>query len=211
LKAALVEKNVLLREVHHRVKNNLAMMTSLVRIIGRTAPVDSQPYFRDIAQRITVVGKIYNQIHSAGDLSAFDAAAYLREVCGETVRALGSPVIRLRLDVAHMDIDVDTALPVGLIATELITNALKHAFEGRDRGELLVRAWQLDGTGFLTVADDGRGLPETIRSKAAGLGLAETLARQVDGTLKADARPCGGTEFNLSFRLNRRRRSADAA
>jgi two-component sensor histidine kinase len=204
LKSALAEKNLLLREVHHRVKNNLGMMVALVRIIGRQAPADSQSYFRDIAARITAVGKIYSQIHAHGDLSDFDAAAYLREVSSEIVKAFGSERFRLRTDIAPVDIDIDTALPLGLIASELITNALKHAFEGRDSGEILVRLRQADGFGILTVRDNGRGLPEATRPSAAGLGLVEILTKQIGGTLRRKTRPEGGAQFKVTFGTGRK-------
>lgn len=204
LKSALVEKNILLREVHHRVKNNLSMMVALVRIIGRKAPADSQSYFRDIAARISAVGRIYSQIHARGDLSGFDAAAYLREVCGEIVAAFGSERFALRTEIAPIDIDIDTALPLGLIVSELITNALKHAFKGQDKGEILVRLRQEDGIGVLTVRDNGRGLPETARPSAAGLGLVEMLTRQIDGTLRQKTRPEGGAQFRVTFAVRRK-------
>jgi two-component sensor histidine kinase len=204
LKAALGEKNMLLREVHHRVKNNLSMMVALVRVIGRKAPAESQSYFRDIAARITAVGKIYSQIHAHGDLTGFDAATYLKEVSTEIVAAFGSERFTLRLDITPVDIDIDTALPLGLIVSELITNALRHAFEGRDSGEILVRLRAEDGIGLLTVRDNGRGLPARTRPSSAGLGLVELLAKQIDGTLRQKTRPEGGAQFRVTFKIGRK-------
>lgn len=201
LKAAVAEKSVLLREVHHRVKNNLSMIVALVRIIGRKAPADSQIHFRDIAARISAVGRIYSQIHAHGDLSGFDAAGYLREVCKEIVNAFGSERIALRTDIDPIDIDVDTALPLGLIVGELVTNALKHAFVGRDGGEILVRVRHADGIGVLTVRDNGNGLPASTRASAAGLGLVDVLAKQIDGTVRQKTRAGGGAQFRVTFRI----------
>jgi two-component sensor histidine kinase len=204
LRSALAEKNILLREVHHRVKNNLSMMVALVRIIGSKAPTDSRSYFHDIAARITAVGRIYSQIHARGDLSGFDGAAYLRGVCTDIVNAFGSEHLRLRTDIAPIDVDIDTALPLGLIVSELVTNALKHAFEGRESGEVLVRVRQTDGAGQLTVRDNGCGLPASARPSATGLGLVELLTRQIDGTLRQKTRPEGGAQFRVTFRADRR-------
>lgn len=204
LRSALAEKNVLLREVHHRVKNNLSMIVAMVRIVGRGAPADAQGHFRDIAARISAVGRIYSQIHARGDLSVFDAAAYLREVCTEISRAFGSDRIRMRVDIAPADIDVDTALPLGLIVSELVTNALKHAFVGREGGDILVRLRQEDGVGILTVRDNGQGLPATVRPSASGLGLVEVLARQIDGAVSRKTRPEGGAQFRVTFKVSRR-------
>ena len=205
LKAALAEKNTLLREVHHRVKNNLGMMVAMVRVIGRKAPPDSQIYFRDIAARMTAVGKVYSYIHASGDLSTFDGAAYVRELCAEIAQAFASERFRLRADIAPIDIDVDTAIPLGLIVNELTANALKYAFEGRDSGEVLVRIRQVGGLCELTVRDNGRGLPSATRPGGAGLGIVESLTKQIGGALKHKTRAEGGAQFRVTFRAGRSR------
>lgn len=210
LKAALAEKNVLLREVHHRVKNNLAMTVGLVRVISRKASPDAQPYFREIAQRLTAVGKIYSQVHQSGDLSTIDVAVYLREVCAEITRAFGSDTFKLRTRLEPIIVDADTALPLGLIVSELVANAFKHAFKNRNDGEVLVRVSELGDRGILTVRDNGCGLPATVRPNASGLGLVEALAKQIGGTYRAKTRPEGGAQFRITFNTGAKRRNAEA-
>jgi two-component system, sensor histidine kinase PdtaS len=125
-------------------------------------------------------------------------------VCTDIVNAFGSEHLHLRTDIAPIDIDIDTALPLGLIVSELVTNALKHAFEGRESGTILVRVRQTDGAGQLTVRDNGRGLPAATRPSATGLGLVELLTRQIGGTLRQKTRPEGGAQFRVTFRTDRK-------
>lgn len=201
LKKSLAEKNILLREVHHRVKNNLAMMIALVRLIARKASSDAQPYFKEIAQRLNAIGKIYNQVHHSGDLSGIDAAVYLRDVCTEITRAFGSDVFTLRAELEPVLVDVDTALPLGLIVSELVTNAFKHAFKDREAGDVLVRLRRSGDVGVLTIRDNGCGLPTATRPSATGLTMIAALVKQIDGTYRAKTREHGGAQFKITFKL----------
>jgi two-component sensor histidine kinase len=203
-KNLLSEKEMLLREIHHRVKNNLQMMASMVRLIGYSAPAMVQPILKDIGRRIVAMGHAYTLIYQADDLSRLDLADYIHAICGQTAEAFGTGRVRIRTRLDRCTADIDTAVPIGLIATELITNAFKHAYPGERGGEILVRLACRNDVGILTVRDDGVGLPESQRAGASGLGLMAALAGQVDGRLRAKTRPGGGAQVRLTFRLARK-------
>lgn len=202
LSRALGEKEVLLREVHHRVKNNLQMIASMVRIVGRNQPAGTQPILDDVTRRIVAVGHVYDQIHKADDLARLDLGGYLKSVCDQLVYAFGRKGVTLRTQLAAIMVDIDTALPVGLITQELVTNAFKHGLSD-GKGEILVTLERRDGLGVLTVRDSGAGLGEMAKEPGMGLRLVERLAAQIDGALKAKTRPDGGAQFRLAFSLRK--------
>lgn len=208
LESALADKEVLLREVHHRVKNNLAMTAGMVRIVARTTPPETQPAFQDIARRVTTIGQLYEHVYQADKVSALDLGAYLGEICRKHAISFGMDQVRLRTELQSVIVDIDTALPVGLIAGELVTNAYKHAFSPGRSGEILVRFEAHGGVGVLTVRDNGRGLGEDNDGRSTGLRLAEALAGQVDGRLRSKTRPQGGAQFRLTFKVRRKQRDA---
>ena len=203
LSRALGEKDVLLREVHHRVKNNLQMIASMIRIVGRNQPADTQPILDDVTRRIVAVGQVYDQVHKAGDLAHLELGGYLQSVCDQLVYAFGRKGVTLRARLSPIMVDIDTALPVGLIAQELVTNAFKHGLSSDGRGEISVKLERRQDTGVLTVRDGGAGLGERSRRPSMGLTLVERLAAQIDGALQAKTRPEGGAQFRLAFSLRK--------
>lgn len=200
---ANTELAVLLREVNHRIKNNLQMVASMIREAARQGPPESQPLLRDITRRIVTIGQAYRQSGTAGDLRSVDLAAYLRSACDQAMAQAGD-TIGLRSHLRSMVVDTDAASRVGLIAGELITNALKHAFPAGRLGEVLVRLDQRGGYGVLTVADDGVGLPSERGAAASGLKLAQMLAGQLAGRLYVTNRERAGAQFRLVFRIGGR-------
>jgi two-component sensor histidine kinase len=192
------EKDVLLREVHHRVKNNLQTMASMVRIVSRNGTREAQPAFQDIARRIVTVGKAYDHIHQAEHLAELDLAAYLRGVCQQVVAASGRDDVRLDMRLDSLVTDIDTALPVGLIASELVTNACKRAFAGAT-STIAVRFKVEDGQAMLTVRELRAGLAPEALAESSGLTIAEALASQIEGRLRGKSRPEGGVQFRLTF------------
>jgi two-component sensor histidine kinase len=192
------EKDVLLREVHHRVKNNLQTMASMVRIVSRSGTRDAQPAFEDIARRIATVGKAYEHIHQADNLAELDLAAYLRGVCQHVVGGSGRSDLRLDMRFDRLVADIDTAMPVGLIAGELVTNACKHAFAGNAASTIAVRL-KIDGEHALLTVRDMRSTQSASRADSSSLTIAEALAGQIDGRLRGRTRPEGGVQFRLTF------------
>jgi NO-binding membrane sensor protein with MHYT domain/two-component sensor histidine kinase len=206
LETALGEKETLLREVHHRVKNNLQMIQALVRMTALRAPNESQTYFGDITRRIWAIGQVHNQVYGSPELGEIDLAEYLSRLADNVATGFADDLsrIHLRQDFAPLTVDLDTALPVGLMVVELLTNAFKHAFADGRAGEIHLRLAAQDGTATLVVRDNGIGLPAQRGGASMGLSLVEALVRQIDGQLQTEA--AGGAHFTLTFPLRGRPR-----
>jgi two-component sensor histidine kinase len=202
----LARQEMLLREVHHRVKNNLQTMASMVRIVARTGSDDAQPAFQDIARRIATLGHAYDHIHKAEDMARLDFGIYLKSVTQQIANSFGRDEIHVTTVLDSLTVDIDTALPVGLIAGELVTNAYKHAFGDEKGGRLTVKLRDLGEYAMLTVRDTGPGITGDPFAASAGLKIAEALASQVDGRLKAKNHPNGGAQFRLTFPFERKAR-----
>jgi two-component sensor histidine kinase len=206
------EKEVLLREVHHRVKNNLQMMQSMVRLTAQRAPSESRPQFADVARRIWAIGQLYNQLYTKEDVSSIDLGTYVEAVCRNPGLFGEEGHVTLDCEVEAIDADLDTAVPVGLITVELITNAYKHAFPGGRPGHISVRLTAAgEGRGTLTVADNGVGMaaPDAASEETMGMKLVTALAAQVRGTLTPETGQ--GTRWTLSFEVKARPSSAENA
>jgi two-component system, sensor histidine kinase PdtaS len=202
LQRSVREKEVLLREVHHRVKNNLQMIASMLRLTARKAALDSQPIFADVARRVTAIGQAYNQLYRVGEVSALNLAEYIDTLAQGVAAGFGAPRVALRIELEQITVDIDTALPVGLVALELVTNAYKHGFPGERDGEVTVKLQRHEEFARLIVADNGVGSGRR-GTDGSGLMLIEALAGQVDGKLKIGARPGGGTKARLTFKIER--------
>lgn len=197
LAASLEEKEVLLREVHHRVKNNLQLVVSLLSLQRRTT-VDPNAVkaLTDTESRIMSMSLVHDLLHTGETIAAIPFAEYLREL-GNTVLTLSDRAIRdIRIDYDlddTIDLDIELAIPIGLVATELITNAVKHAFVGRPEGSITVRARRRgdEGEYFFSVEDDGCGYAAGDSEAHIGLDIVETLCRQIDGTFTIETTPEG--------------------
>jgi two-component sensor histidine kinase len=204
LSRALREKDVLLREVHHRVKNNLQMIASLVRISGRNHPSGRHPILEDVTRRINAVGQVYDQVHKADDLSQLDLSAYLRSICDQLAMAIGRSGVALQMRLEPVMVNIDTALPVGLIAQELVTNAFKHGLAGDGSAEIVVKLVREGDTAILTVRDNGAGLPADGATVGTGLRLVTRLTDQIGGRFRSRPNPGGGAHFRVTFPLSAR-------
>ncbi len=215
IRAALHEKEVLLREIHHRVKNNLQIISSILQLQARRIE-DRQALerFQDCLERVRSIALLHETLYRCRDLARIDMAAYVRALTERLAVAYNRrPEVEFRMEVDDVRLDLESAMPCGLILTELVSNALKHAFREGQGGEILVRVAARNGRIELTVADTGVGLPEDLdvrRPPSLGLELVSALARQLQGELRISTR--GGTCFTLVFAPKRReRRAADAA
>jgi len=202
LQASLHEKEVLLKEIHHRVKNNMQVISSLVSLQADTLDDPAlRPLFNDLRDQVRTMALVHEKLYQSASLAHVDFAEYTQSLLAYLWRAHGDAAapIRLTLDVQPVSISIEQAVPCGLILNELITNTLKHAFRARDGGEVTVTLHAApDGQVCLGVRDNGVGLPADWRqSPSLGLRLVQMLAGQVRGTL--DVRTDGGTAFALTF------------
>jgi two-component sensor histidine kinase len=203
IRASLREKETLLKEVHHRVKNNLQVIASLLRLQARyLRDEQARAIFEESQNRVHSISLVHEMLYRAGDLARVDFGNYLRTLTSHLADGWsGGRNIALTVEASGVQLNVDTAIPCGLIVNELVTNAVKHAFPGGASGSVWVRA-TVESDGWLTLAvqDNGIGLPENLdlrRSSSLGLELVSTLSRQLRA--KVDIRRGGGTAFEIRF------------
>jgi two-component sensor histidine kinase/CheY-like chemotaxis protein len=202
LRASLREKEILLQEVHHRVKNNLQVIASLLRLQASTiADPALHELFRESQNRVHAMALVHEQLYQALDLAQVDFAAYLRELATSVLRSYETQFAQVGLAFdadTVVALGIDTAIPLGLILTELVSNSLKHAFPDGRTGTLTVGLHADAATVTLKVRDDGVGLPGSFDLQTAGslgLQLVGDLAEQLGGTVTINRG--GGTAFQI--------------
>jgi PAS domain S-box-containing protein len=207
-RAQLAEKEVLLKEVHHRVKNNLMTIIGLVKMQESKVPDGSMAgLLRELEGRVRSMAIVHENLYKSTDLTRVDLQDYI-EMLSAHIRALfGSErPIRFSVQAVGAEVDLDTAIPCGLILNELITNAFQHAFRGdrphcgQGQCEVVVTVKREGGELILTVSDNGVGLPETLdweKAETLGLKLIKMLSRQINGSIEVDR--ARGTAFRLKF------------
>jgi PAS domain S-box-containing protein len=203
VRASLREKDVLLREIHHRVKNNLQVIASLLNI-QVTAERSEGPRkgLIESQSRIQSMALVHQLLYQSKDLAQIDAGEYLTKLTTRLVETynIAPDRISVRVFAAPLRLDVDRAIPCGLIVNELVANALTHAFPDERTGTVTVALEQRDETVTLTVADDGIGIGPDVelgRARTFGLRIAYTLAQQLEGTI--DLAREQGTIFRVKF------------
>lgn len=206
LRQALADKDVLIKEVHHRVKNNLMIIQSLLKLQqSEVRDEGSRRKFEESGNRVRSMGMIHEMLYKSADLKSIDFAEYAGGLARSLVRgsAHGDKSVRLDLEMEHMPMDVDTVIPCGLILNELVTNALKYAFRsGDDSGALSVKCSKADD-GLITfvVKDNGPGLPQGFdmnSSDTLGMRIISSLAAQIEAEVEIASQ--GGASFTLRFR-----------
>jgi two-component sensor histidine kinase len=180
----LWEKDVLLREVHHRVKNNLQVIASMIHLKAGQASTASRPHFEALAERVYALGRIYEQVHNSEDLSEIDIGQSLREIA----QSVQSDRIRVEATAPELRLGVDTAIPLALIAIELAANAAKHAFPGR-AGLIRVELRRMgERRAELTIEDDGVGFAAGQAGPgSSGLQIVRALVKQIEGELETQS------------------------
>lgn len=205
LQASLREKEVLLREVHHRVKNNLQVISSLLAMQSRyVKDPHALELFKESQNRVKSIATVHQKLYQAPDLARIDCAEYLTQLGAGIFRSYGvnADAVKLAVHVDDVQLGIDTVIPCGLIVNELITNSLKHAFPDDRRGLVHVDLAARGGGGYcLTVGDDGVGMngcTDLAHAESLGLQIVATLTEQLDGRL--DVSSNGGTEFRITFK-----------
>lgn len=205
---SLAEKETLLREIHHRVKNNLQIVSSLLYFEGRKVE-DQQALevFGVIRDRLRAMVLVHERLYSSGDLSAVDFADYVRSLADQLLHstACASRSFQLRVDTAEMTLPIETALPCGMILTELLTNINKYAFPDDRPGEAMVQLTAAYGRVQLIVRDNGVGMPPEFDAdfpQSFGWQLVHNLSEQIGGALVLDRN--NGVSVTLSFPLSKR-------
>lgn len=212
LHSLLQEKTALLNEVHHRVKNNLQVITSLLRLeAGRSAQQDTKEVLREMQGRIRSMALLHESLYRSGIFASVDLGAYIRQLATQAFRAQASRcgAVRLQLDLSPVQVTMDQATPCGLLVNELISNCFKHAFPHEGSGEVRVELQPLSATGdgpcqaLLRVSDTGVGLSadfEARRGQSLGLQLVGDLARQMGGIVQTGPGP--GAAFTVIFTVD---------
>jgi PAS domain S-box-containing protein len=188
IRTALKEKEILLGEIHHRVKNNLQIVSSLLNLqAARVEDHAIRELLRDSQNRIHSMALIHQTLYSSKDFESVDFAQFSATLLPALIESFSIDPTRIvtRVEVEPVHLPIDTAVPCGLVVNELITNALKHAFPNRARGEIHVALTRQPGNEvLLSVSDDGIGLPEHAdinTTETLGLQLVGLLAAQLDG------------------------------
>jgi PAS domain S-box-containing protein len=206
IQASLREKEALLREIHHRVKNNLQITSSLLRLqASNISDTQARSIFDETQLRIRSMALVHEKLYQAKDLTRINFGDYVRTLGELLFKSFAVTVDAVTLDVAGSDVflDIDTAVPCGLIVNEILSNALKHAFPG-GRGTIYFRLKREEGRCMMTIRDDGVGLPPQFDLQSIdtlGLQLVRGLVQQIDGRL--EVRSVEGTEFRIDFPAER--------
>jgi PAS domain S-box-containing protein len=202
LSLALREREVLLSEIHHRVKNNLQLVSSMLALQARSVGSEAQHALTEGQRRIDSIALVHEQLYGSRNLSAVNLARYTEALIPELLRASGAAErVDVALELAEVELVPELAIPCGLLVSELVTNALKHAFPGDRRGSLRVQLERLPAARLrLTVEDDGVGLKHDFPSgprSSLGLDLVQIFARQLRA--KVEVERDAGTRFRLTF------------
>jgi PAS domain S-box-containing protein len=186
----LKEKEVLLREIHHRVKNNLQVVQSLLKMSARKLPdCDARLAVESTVERVHAMSMVHERLYQMPSLSALPLGDYLSDIFAGSIQAysLAPSQVQLKLDVEEILLPLDRAVPFALLANELLSNSFKHGFPGSRRGTIAVSVHRMNGAIRMVVEDDGVGLPadfDAAKSNSMGLKLAANLAHQLGGRLE---------------------------
>ncbi len=203
LASRLRQKDMLLRELQHRVKNNLQMITALIRLEARNAPeATARASFSRLSGRIESLQLLYQSLSEGEGSEEIDLGVYLSQIAAAVMRTHAVEGVRLDLKVDSYPVSLNVAMPTGLVVNELLTNALKHAFKGRDGGTITLQSLADDKGCRVVIADDGVGLPEGAswpqRGKLGAL-IAQSLRDNAKARLEVTSSPGAGMRVNILF------------
>ncbi|HTL88822.1 MAG TPA: PAS domain S-box protein [Leptolyngbya sp.] len=208
IRASLQEKEVMLKEIHHRVKNNLQVVSSLLKLqAGYIEDKRIVEVFKESQNRVSAMALIHEKLYQSADLAKTDFSEYIHSLAMALFRSYSanSRSIKLDLDIPEVRLSIDTAIPCGLIINELISNSLKYAFPSGEVGNIYIQLQAQDDANESTryqliVRDNGRGFPPNLNfrtTKSLGLQLVCTLTRQLRGEIDLSSE--SGVQFTISF------------
>ena len=202
LRSALREKEALLREVHHRVKNNFQIVSSLINL--QLGDVEDPEPLRDLQTRVQSMALVHELLYESEDLTSIDMGRYIERLTSSIVNSYHDGEIELEVAAGDITLPLETAIPLGLIINELVTNSFKHAFTPREgshpKGRISIELEEHGGEFTLNIADNGVGLPSDFiieDSDSLGLRLVAGLVDQIDGTFEVSGED--GARFRLTF------------
>ena len=206
LRASLQDKEVLLKEIHHRVKNNLQIISSLFNLQARKVKdATTLEVLHESQNRVRSMALIHEKLYHSDNLAQVDFSEYVRSLANSLLQSYKSSrtTIELHFELDPISLPIETATPCGLIFNELVTNALKYAFPNEKKGNLWIEARQTSSNCFtLRIADDGIGLPPDLDPNITGtlgLQLVTNLVNQLSGTLEVENK--NGVSYRISFQI----------
>jgi PAS domain S-box-containing protein len=207
LVASLKEKEILLQEIHHRVKNNMQVISSLFGLqMASIKDLATIEIFKESLNRIRTMALVHEKLYRSEELAHINFSDYVASLIGNLLSSFGinEREVSLKMNVMDIDLGVDTAIPCGLIINELVSNALKHAFPDSHQGEIHLSLLKINESEIeLVVKDNGVGIPHEIDfldTGSLGLHIVTTLVRQLNGQI--DLKRTSGTEFMIRFSIN---------
>ena len=216
LQAAIAEQDLLMQEIHHRVKNNLQIVASLLNLqASRIRMPEARAEFQSARDRVRALATLHRHLYAHGEVHTIDMREFLVELCGQLFQAMGETPgkrLQLHIDAIELKMSSDQAVPLALIVTEAVSNAVKYAFPAGRRGNVWVRLSTDGVTAELDVRDDGVGIPagrvETEAGTRDGIGLQliRGFSRQLGATL--DVQEGNGTEYRVCMPLRKERISS---
>jgi len=199
------EKEMLIKEVHHRVKNNLQTVSSLLSLQSRNiAEVKMKTLLKSTQNRVISMAMVHEMLYMRNDISQIEYKSYVQELSEYLIRSIKGvdSKVNLKIDIPDIKLGIDTAIPLGLLINEAVTNALKYGFKDEEEGEIYIALKkELNKQYVLNIGDNGIGFPETVNyknSKSLGLKLIHNLTRQLKGTIQRDITK-KGTNYIIKF------------
>lgn len=195
------EKDMMIKEIHHRVKNNLQVVKSLIRLQRENVGEEKSGLFTDFENRVSSIALVHESLHGSVDLTKVDVREYYQRLIQDLIEVYSvQQQIESTVNIDELSFGLDTLIPLGLLTNEIVSNALKHAFKGKDKGCIDVSIKQLNSNEYrLEISDDGQGISEEFFEKSSlGLELIDALVEQLDGSKELIIE--NGTRYIVEFK-----------
>lgn len=203
LEAALEAKSVLLHEIDHRVKNNLTLIGSLLRLQARTiADPDVRSKLTAMLERIDALATVHRRLYQSDDLQLFDVGSFASTLLNDIIALSGRTDVQTKVDCRAIEVPASHATSLGLLLNEIFTNAMKHAFADRQNGTLELSSSVVGRTATIVVADSGPGFDVAAAKKGLGRTLIERLAQQAQADVDVES-SSRGTTYRITFEMAR--------